>query len=162
MKLIITGLIIVPAMLTNHIQELSKSHQEAVTIRAEIQLPRAHRANIKPVKKKAVKDTAPVKKPVKTLVRKPDVAWAAQCKQWAKEAGIILNQSAINLIEKESRCNPNAVNPTSGACGIGQNINGCTVGRDPKKQLIWMHLYIKNRYGTWDGAWNFWLNNNYY
>lgn len=81
--------------------------------------------------------------------------WVAQCKEWAAMAGIELPPSAITLLDRESDCNPNAQNPTSSACGIAQNIRGCDsigYGYDPVAQLIWMHGYVMQRYGSWDLA----------
>jgi TolA-binding protein len=81
--------------------------------------------------------------------------WVAQCHAWAAEAGIVLTPSAIQLLERESHCSNTAQNPTSPACGIAQNINGCGsagYGYDPISQLIWFHNYCQSRYGGFDGA----------
>jgi len=85
----------------------------------------------------------------------PQGDWVAQCHRWAEQAGIVLSDSAIKLIERESHCNPNAQNPSSSACGIAQNIRGCNsvgYGYDPVAQLVWMHDYVMGRYGSWDNA----------
>lgn len=65
---------------------------------------------------------------------------------------------ALNIAQKESGCNPNAVNPNGGACAYFQelpcgkwggtgNIAGHIRGAD---------AYAKNRYGGWAGAWAAW------
>jgi len=78
------------------------------------------------------------------------------CADWMAQAGIPQTQATNKLILKESGCNPRAVNPTSGACGIPQAWpcsklpNG--VNTDPVTQLRWMDNYVKVRYGTWDNA----------
>jgi len=77
------------------------------------------------------------------------------------QAGVTDVGSAIILINRESGCNPNAVNKSSGACGVGQslpcskmgavNANG-TSAVSPVNQLIWMQDYVNRRYGSWAGA----------
>lgn len=88
----------------------------------------------------------------------PQGDWVAQCHVWASQAGITLTADAIALIDKESDCSPTAQNPRSSACGIAQNIRGCTgtYGYDPVQQLIWMNSYVNGRYGGWSQAWQFW------
>lgn len=78
------------------------------------------------------------------------------CAEWMAQAGIPQTTATNKLILKESGCNPRAVNPTSGACGIPQAWpcsklpNG--VNTDPVTQLRWMDNYVKTRYGSWDNA----------
>jgi hypothetical protein len=53
------------------------------------------------------------------------------------------------IIYKESRWNPNATNPTTGAYGLGQLINSKRYLKDmPYKQINATVKYIFNRYGT--------------
>lgn len=90
---------------------------------------------------------------------------SGDCSTWMSQAGIT-HPLAIQLIQKESGCNPLAVNPTSGACGIPQALP-CSklpqgVNTSPADQLIWMQNYVNTRYGGWDGAWSFWRANNWY
>lgn len=65
---------------------------------------------------------------------------------------------ALNIAQKESSCNPNAVNPNGGACAYFQelpcgkwggtgNIAGHIRGAD---------VYAKGRYGGWAQAWAAW------
>ena len=50
------------------------------------------------------------------------------------------------LIQRESRWNPHAVNSTSGACGLFQSIN-CDYNMDnTAEQIEWGINYIKSRY----------------
>jgi hypothetical protein len=74
------------------------------------------------------------------------------CYDWMTKAGITDQTTAMKVIAAESGCNPYSKNPYSGACGIGQDINGCEVGYDPIAQLIWMRDYVTGRYGTWGAA----------
>lgn len=69
------------------------------------------------------------------------------------------------LINKESSWNPNAVNPSSGACGLAQALPCSKLGpnwNDTQTALTWMSTYVKNRYGTWYAAVQFHKANNWY
>lgn len=65
------------------------------------------------------------------------------------------------IYKVESGNNPNAVNPRSGACGLGQALpcekltKHCNLG-DYKCQDEWFENYMKNRYGSWQAAENHW------
>lgn len=67
------------------------------------------------------------------------------------------------IITRESRWNPNAVNRSSGACGLPQALP-CSKIKDksPVGQLQWAIAYMKNRYGTPNAAWNFWQAHGWY
>ena len=92
----------------------------------------------------------------------PQVAYAASgnCETWKAQAGIASTPATRALIGGESGCRPNAVNPSSGACGIPQALPcskmPCTL-EDPVCQLRWMDSYVKNRYSSWDNAYATWL-----
>jgi len=79
-------------------------------------------------------------------------AASGDCASWMAQAGVPNSSASNELIRRESNCNPRAVNPSSGACGIAQDINGCTVGYNPVAQLKWMQNYIVSRYGSWESA----------
>lgn len=69
------------------------------------------------------------------------------------------------LIMKESSWNPEAVNPSSGACGLAQALPCSKIGKnwnDPATALAWMANYVKNRYGSWHAAVQFHKANNWY
>ncbi len=83
------------------------------------------------------------------------------CAGWAREAGVSENdlEAAIYIIYHESGCRVDAKNPYSGAYGIPQALPGtkmASAGPDwetnPVTQLRWMHNYVTNRYGGWQGA----------
>ena len=68
------------------------------------------------------------------------------------------------LVQKESGWNPNAVNKSSGACGLGQALPCSKLGpnwNNPVVALNWMNSYV-GRYGGWEGAYNFWLTHHWY
>lgn len=65
------------------------------------------------------------------------------------------------LLKEESSFNKYAVNPSSGACGLGQSLPcskmACELS-DEQCQLDWIKSYIKNRYKTPQRALEFWNN----
>ena len=81
------------------------------------------------------------------------------CQDWMRQAGITETAAAYDLIMKESGCRPDAVNPSSGACGIAQALP-CSKKpgqwNDPVNSMRWMQDYVMSRYGSWQAALNFW------
>ena len=76
---------------------------------------------------------------------------------WLSASNIPQDQwgNADYLVSKESGWNPNAVNPSSGACGLGQQLPcGKWAGawNDPVAGLNGMHGYVMGRYGSWSAA----------
>lgn len=69
------------------------------------------------------------------------------------------------MVQKESGWNPNAVNKSSGACGLAQALPCSKVPGNPYNpidSLNWMNSYVNGRYGGWAGAYNFWNRNHWY
>jgi resuscitation-promoting factor RpfB len=63
--------------------------------------------------------------------------------------------AADAIVSQESGWNPNAVNPSSGACGLAQALPCSKVPGnpyDPVNSLNWMHGYVVGRYGGWEEA----------
>lgn len=59
------------------------------------------------------------------------------------------------LVQKESGWNPNAINKSSGACGLAQALPCSKVPGnplDPVDSLTWMNGYVMGRYGSWEAA----------
>lgn len=83
------------------------------------------------------------------------VAVSGSCASWIASAGISDVANAKDLIQRESGCNPNAVNPSSGACGVAQELpcgkSGCSLG-DGACQVAWMKSYVLARYGSFANA----------
>lgn len=112
-------------------------------------------------KKRGVKHATKAKKPVRKApvvsksVPKPAPVPTGSCSDWIRAAGISDVASASELIRRESGCNPNAINPSSGACGVAQELpcgkSGCSLG-DGACQVKWMASYVTSRYGSWAGA----------
>lgn len=65
------------------------------------------------------------------------------------------------LWSNESGWRANAMNYSSGACGIPQFINGCVLG-DYQGQINQGLVYVKSRYGTPAGALAFWNAHHWY
>lgn len=93
------------------------------------------------------------------------IAPTGSCADWIAAAGIGDVANANELIRRESSCNPAAVNPSSGACGVAQELpcgkSGCDRA-DGACQVSWMNTYIIGRYGSWQAAVNFHNGHNYY
>ncbi len=76
---------------------------------------------------------------------------------WMSAAGISPADfsAAEILVMRESSWNPNAVNPSSGACGLVQALPCSKLGpnwNDPVVALQWGDNYVKQRYGGWQQA----------
>ncbi|MFF7676646.1 transglycosylase SLT domain-containing protein [Actinacidiphila glaucinigra] len=74
-----------------------------------------------------------------------------------------------NVVRRESGWNHRATNPSSGAYGLFQALppsKMASAGKDwrtnPLTQMKWGLSYMKSRYGTPCGAWNFWQKNHWY
>lgn len=86
---------------------------------------------------------------------------------WLRASGIPESdwQYVDYIVSRESSWNPNAVNRSSGACGLGQQLPcGKWAGawNDPVAALKAQHGYVKARYGSYAQAYQFWLSNKWY
>jgi len=86
---------------------------------------------------------------------------------WMAAAGIAESDwGYVNyIVSKESGWNPNAVNRSSGASGLVQALPcGKVPGNcfDPVDNLRWANGYATGRYGSWEGAYNFWSRNHWW
>lgn len=69
------------------------------------------------------------------------------------------------MVARESTWNPNALNKSSGACGLAQALPCSKLGpnwNNPVVALNWMNSYANGRYGSWENAYNFWQKNHWY
>lgn len=87
--------------------------------------------------------------------------------EWLTAAGIPRDQwgYADSIVQRESGWNPNALNASSGACGLAQALPCSKVPGNPFNpvdSLRWMNGYVTGRYGGWAGAYNFWQANHWY
>lgn len=95
----------------------------------------------------------------------PAASFGGNCDSWIAAAGISDTGNARELIRRESGCDPYARNPSSGACGVAQELpcgkSGCSIG-DGACQVHWMNSYVISRYGSWSAAVAFHNANNWY
>lgn len=87
------------------------------------------------------------------------------CAGYVRAAGVSEEDLpfALDLIKKESNCNPSSTNRYSGAYGIPQALPGTKMAEagadwqtNPVTQIRWMAKYVTKRYGGWRGALEFW------
>ncbi len=86
---------------------------------------------------------------------------------WMAQAGISASDYGYvdYIVTRESGWNPNAVNASSGACGLGQQLPcGKWAGawNDPIAALVAMQGYAIGRYGSWAGACSWWTSHNWW
>lgn len=124
--------------------------------------------NGKEVKREVINSVTteePIKQ-VETVGTKVELP-AGSHSDWMRAAGISEGDFGIAewLIQKESGWNPNAINKSSGACGLVQALPCSKLGpnwNDPVVALRWGDAYVKGRYGSWSGAYSFWSANHWY
>jgi hypothetical protein len=113
----------------------------------------------------------PVPTPTPKPTPKPtprDTVWNARI--WLKaQIGATQYNCIDNIFTRESRWNPLAGNPTSGAYGIPQAFPGskmATFGSNwrtsPLTQVKWGLWYVNQRYGSACLAWAFWQGHGWY
>ena len=73
------------------------------------------------------------------------------------------------VITHESAWDVFAINPDSGAYGLGQALpaekmqtHGADWRFNPLTQIRWTYDYMNERYGSTDGAWAFWQKHHWY
>jgi len=86
---------------------------------------------------------------------------------WLAASGIPQSEwwAVDSIVSRESGWNPNAVNPSSGACGLGQQLPcGKWAGawNDPVAALRAQYGYVVERYGGYPQAVAFWNANHWY
>jgi Transglycosylase SLT domain len=87
---------------------------------------------------------------------------------WMRAAGIPESDWTYVdfIVSKESTWNPSAINRSSGACGLAQALpcskTGCVPYNDPVCSLKWQYGYVKARYKSYAGAYEFWSKNHWY
>lgn len=87
------------------------------------------------------------------------IAYAMVCAKWGCDQWNYVDY----IVGRESGWNPNALNPSSGACGLFQALPCSKMGgTDINTQLNWGMGYIAGRYGTPAGAYAFWQAHHWY
>ena len=97
----------------------------------------------------------------------PPYSGGGVASDWMAAAGIAQSdwQYVDYIVSRESGWNPNATNRSSGACGLVQALPCSKVpgnGYNPVDNLRWATGYATGRYGSWSGAYNFWVNNHWW
>lgn len=87
--------------------------------------------------------------------------------EWMTAAGIAQSDWGYvdYIVTRESGWNPNATNPSSGACGLVQALPCSKVpggGYNPVANLQWANGYAVGRYGSWASAYSFWTANHWW
>ena len=125
--------------------------------RLKTQTLESENAGLKAKKQARLEVEAKAALAVQTTSKKQNnaVAVTGTCSEWLAQAGIADIANASDLIGRESGCDPNVVNPSSGACGVAQELpcgkSGCSLG-DGACQVSWMKSYVEGRYGSFAGA----------
>lgn len=85
---------------------------------------------------------------------------------WMQAAGIDEKDYGYTdyIISRESGWNPNAVNNSTGACGLAQSMSerGSSNWNDPVASLRWFKNYCQRRYGSIKQAYDFWISRGWY
>lgn len=97
----------------------------------------------------------------------PSYTGGGSKEEWMTAAGIPEGDWGYvdYIVSHESGWNPNAVNASSGASGLVQALPcGKVPGNcfDPVDNLKWADGYAKGRYGSWAGAYQFWISNHWW
>ena len=118
--------------------------------------------------------TEPAKAQIEVVGTKPKYVYQGESSkiEWMRQAGISESDFGYvdYIINRESRWNPNSVNASSGACGLAQALPCSKVPGDPLNpvdNLKWANSYAQTctawrRYCGWEGAYQFWLRNNWW
>lgn len=137
-------------------QQAEQLKKEKADLESQLQAKRAEQERVASAKVQVTQTAVASRLPV---------AVTGTCSQWIAAAGITDVGNAAELIRRESGCNPNAVNRSSGACCVAQELpcgkSGCAL-EDGACQVRWMDGYVKNRYGSWAGAVAFHNSHNWY
>lgn len=97
----------------------------------------------------------------------PTVQVSGDKQSWLASSGIPQSEWGYvdSIVTRESGWNPSAVNASSGACGLGQQLpcgKWSGAWNDPVAALVAQHGYVKERYGSYANAVAFWNANHYY
>ncbi|WP_229663089.1 transglycosylase SLT domain-containing protein [Microbacterium album] len=101
------------------------------------------------------------------VLQTPFYTGGGSASDWMAAAGIPESDWGYvdYIVTRESGWNPNATNPSSGACGLVQALPCSKVpgnGYDPVDNLTWGNGYAVGRYGSWAAAYAFWTANHWW
>lgn len=133
-------------------QEADALKNKIKQLEADLQAKNAEKLRLASIQQKTVQ-AAPAKPISKVTGTKAE--WLANSKISPSDFTYV-----DYIIGKESGWNPNATNSSSGAHGLPQALPYSKTGcgwTDAVCQLNWADNYAKSRYGSWAGAYSFWL-----
>lgn len=111
---------------------------------------------------------------IEPVKQEPIIATKIEPSKYTGQKLLWLEQSGIPktdwdyvdyIVSKESSWRPTAVNKSSGACGLAQQLPcGKWLGdwENPVLALKNQYIYVTQRYGSYANAVKFWKNNNWY
>lgn len=104
---------------------------------------------------------------VEVVGAKRPITYTGGREDWMRAAGIPESewQYVDFIVRRESGWNPNALNVSSGACGLAQALPCSKIPgdwTDPVNSLRWQYGYVKGRYGGYAQAYDFWQANRWY
>ena len=142
----------------------AKLEKENKSLKVSLQAKKereAEQARLASAQKAPVQETVAQNKPA------PAVQVTGDKHSWLAASGIPQSEWGYvdSIVTRESGWNPNAVNASSGACGLGQQLPcGKWAGawNDPVAALVAQHGYVKARYGSYANAVAFWNANHWY
>lgn len=141
------------------IQELEQKRQQLEKEKSDIEAQLQAKAELKASQAKAYAAAAP------TVPFTERVTGDKQ--SWLRASGIPESEwwAVDSIVSRESSWNPNAVNKSSGACGLGQQLPcGKWPGawNDPVAALKAQYAYVVAHYGGYPQAVAFWNANHWY
>lgn len=141
----------------SQIEKLKKEKEE---------LNKQLQAKLDAQKKAAQAETLAVER-AKSQIKTITYSQTGSCQDLIRQAGVPEYEvnAAYILIMKESGCSVNAVNKSSGACGIPQALPCSKLGSargNAVAEIQWMQNYVRSRYGGWQQALNFHYAHNWY
>lgn len=146
-KITLTRIIIFSVLIANFWPHPSKIVAEPAPDKPSV-------SSYKPLKQVKLKEQSTLAKKIIKPVYKP-VVGVTGCGSGYKAL----------IYQRESGCRTNAINASSGACGLGQALPcskmGCSLS-DWACQDRFFTSYALSRYGSWEAAWAFWTAHNYW
>lgn len=141
------------------VQELELKRQQLEKEKSELEAQLQAKAELKASQSKVYAAAAP------TVPYTERITGDKQ--SWLAASGIPEDQwwAVDSIVSRESSWNPNAVNKSSGACGLGQQLPcGKWAGawNDPVAALKAQYGYVTARYGGYPQAVAFWNANHWY
>lgn len=143
-------------------KQLEQKEQEKKDLEAKLQAKLEQKAKLELAAAEAERKLTATKQASASVK-----TYSGSHQDWMNAAGIPAKDHVYvdYIVSKESSWNPNAMNKSSGACGLVQALPCSKIPgawNDPVNALRWQHGYVKARYGGYEGAYNFWVANKWY